>query len=80
MKYVITVLLILLLVTPAFASNYYHTVQIQVEGEYNFNVDTNLPDATVVMDFEGNGKAAVSSDLRILTQDLEELQKWWNLF
>ncbi len=64
----------------AVASNYYHTLNIQVEGEYTFKVNSTLPESNLSLDFSGTGKAQIASDVRILTQDLEGLMKWWDLF
>lgn len=74
------VLMIFMIPGQAVASNYYHNLTIQVEGEYTFKVDSVLPESNLSLDFSGTGKALVASDVRILTQDLEGLMKWWDLF
>lgn len=81
MRYLLFIMIVILLMAmPVSASNYYHNLTIQVEGEYQFKANTTLPDAVIDLEFEGAGSAFVNSDLRILTEDLEALQKWWSLF
>lgn len=77
---ILIVITLIMAVAGSASANYYHNLTIQVEGEYNFEVNSTLPESSLTLDFEGVGKAFINSDLRILKQDLVELQKWWSLF
>ena len=77
---IIVLALILLLTTTAIANSYYQELEITLDGDYTLNTSLTLPEVASVIDLEGIGKAFIKSKLIIVTEDIDSLKAWWDLF
>ena len=77
---IIVLALILLLTTTAIANSYYQELEITLDGDYTLNTSLTLPEVASVIDLVGVGKAFIKSKLIIVTDDIDSLKAWWELF
>ena len=79
-KLIFVCILILLLATTAIANSYYQELEIRLDGDYTLNTSLTLPEVESIIDLEGIGKAFIKAKLIIVTEDLDSLKAWWDLF
>ena len=77
---IIVLTLILLLTTSSIANSYYQELEITLDGDYTLNTSLTLPEVASVIDLVGVGKAFIKSKLIIVTDDIDSLKAWWELF
>ena len=70
-------ILILMIATPVMAqsTNYYHEVELQLDGEWEWNSTFAAPDVLETTALKGTGKAI----MRAITK-AQVIPVWWNLF
>ena len=76
-KTLLLIILILMIASPvmAQATNYYHEVTLELDGEWEFNGSFNAPKVSETTMLKGVGKAKMHSITKAQT-----IPVWWDLF
>ena len=76
-RIILITVLILMIASPvmAQATNYYHEVELQLDGEWEWNGTFAAPDVLETTSLKGTGKAIMHAITKAQT-----IPNWWQLF
>lgn len=76
MRMLLIVILILMLLAIPVSASYYHEVQLELDGEWEFNSSFIAPEVNSSIALSGTGKAI----MKAVTAARDAPGEWWRLF